>query len=214
MTRQRCGLLILVALVMLVGIAAAQDEELIPPKNEISGTLGRTFIRDPHVASFDSDVLLSNGISFELGYGRRLRENELYSITAELPVLFQPHEKVYFIDNLTPDSYKSYFLTPSVRANLLPRTYLSPWGSFGIGFGHFSSSSNLEFEGGPNPGKTGSTGVVIQFGAGLDVRLTHKFSIRTEVRDYWSGVPQLNVDTGKSRQNNLFVGSGVIWHFN
>jgi hypothetical protein len=55
---------------------------------------------------------------------------------------------------------------------------------------------------------------VIQFGAGLDVRLTHKFSIRTEVRDYWSGVPQLNVDTGKSRQNNLFVGSGVIWHFN
>jgi hypothetical protein len=214
MTRQRCGLLILIALVILAGIAAAQDEDLIPPKNEVSGMLGRTFIRDPHVASFDSDVLLSNGISFELGYGRRLRENELYSITAELPVLFQPHEKVYFIDNLTPDSYKSYFLTPSVRANLLPRTYLSPWGSFGLGFGHFSSSSNLEFEGGPNPGKTGSTGVVVQFGAGLDVRIAHKFSIRTELRDYWSGVPQLNVDTGRSRQNNLFVGSGVIWHFN
>jgi hypothetical protein len=214
MTRQRCGFLILMALVILGGIAAAQDENLIPPKNEVSGMLGRTFIRDPHVASFDSDVLLSNGISFELGYGRRLRENELYSITAELPVLFQPHEKVYFIDNLTPDSYKSYFLTPSVRANLLPRTYLSPWGSLGIGFGHFSSSSNLEFEGGPNPGKTGSTGVVIQFGAGLDVRITHRLAIRTELRDYWSGVPQLNVDTGKSRQNNLFVGSGVIWHFN
>jgi hypothetical protein len=214
MTRQRCGFLILMAIVILGGIAAAQDENLIPPKNEVTGMLGRTFIRDPHVASFDSDVLLSNGISFELGYGRRLRENELYSITAELPVLFQPHEKVYFIDNLTPDSYKSYFLTPSVRANLLPRTYLSPWGSLGIGFGHFSSSSNLEFEGGPNPGKTGSTGVVIQFGAGLDVRITHRLAIRTELRDYWSGVPQLNVDTGKSRQNNLFVGSGVIWHFN
>jgi hypothetical protein len=214
MTRQRCGLLILMALVILGGTATAQDEDLIPPKNEVSGMLGRPFIRDPHVASFDSDVLLSNGISFELGYGRRLRENEIYSITAELPVLFQPHEKVYFIDNLTPDSYKSYFLTPSVRANLLPRTYLSPWGSFGLGFGHFSSSSNLEFEGGPNPGKTGSTGVVVQFGAGLDVRITHKFAIRTELRDYWSGVPQLNVDTGKSRQNNLFVGSGVIWHFN
>ena len=214
MTRQRCGLLILMALVILGSIAGAQDEDLIPPKNELSGLLGRTFIRDPHVPSFDSDVLLSNGISFELGYGRRLRESEVYSITAELPVLFQPHEKVYFIDNLTPDSYKSYFLTPSVRANLLPRTYLSPWGSIGIGFGHFSSSSNLEFEGGPNPGKTGSTGVVIQFGAGLDVRITHRLAIRTELRDYWSGVPQLNVDTGKSRQNNLFVGSGVIWHFN
>jgi hypothetical protein len=26
-------------------------------------------------------------------------------------------------------------------------------------------------------------------------------------------VPQLNVDTGKSRQHNLFVGGGVVWHF-
>jgi hypothetical protein len=214
MTRQRCELSILMALVILAGFAVAQDEEVIPPKNEVSGMLGRSFIRDPHVPSFDSDVLLSNGISFEAGFGHRFRENELYSITAELPALFLPHEKVYFIDNLTPDSYKSYFITPSVRANLLPRTYLSPWGSFGVGIGHFSSSSNLEFEGGPNPGKTGSTGVVIQFGAGLDVRITHRLAIRTEVRDYWSGVPQLNVDTEKSRQNNLFVGSGVIWHFN
>jgi hypothetical protein len=214
MTRRRYGLCVFVSLVMLAGIAAAQDEDLIPPKNEVSGILGRTFIRDPHVASFDSDVLLSNGISFELGYGRRLRENQAYSVTAELPVLFVPHEKVYFIDNVTPDSYRSYFLTPSIRANLLPRTYLSPWGSVGVGFGHFTSGSNLEFEGGPNPGKTGSTGAVIQFGVGLDVRITHRFAIRTQVRDYWSGVPELNVDTGKSHQNNLFVGSGVIWHFN
>jgi hypothetical protein len=214
MARQRYGLSILMALVVLAGFAAAQDEEGIPPKNEVSGMLGRSFIRDPHVPSFDSDVLLSNGISFEAGFGHRFRENEIYSITAELPALFLPHEKVYFVDNLTPDSYKSFFITPSIRANLLPRTYLSPWGSFGVGIGHFSSSSNLEFEGGPNPGKTGSTGAVIQFGAGLDVRITHRLAIRTEVRDYWSGVPQLNVDTEKSRQNNLFVGSGVIWHFN
>jgi hypothetical protein len=213
MARLWYGFSILVALVILAGFAAAQDEDVIPPKNEVSGVLGRTFIRDPHVASFDSDVLLSNGISFELGYGRRLRENQAYSVTAELPVLFVPHEKVYFIDNVTPDSYRSYFLAPSIRANLLPRTYLSPWGSVGVGVGHFTSGSNLEFEGGPNPGKTGTTSVVVQFGVGLDVRITHRFAIRTEVRDYWSGVPELNVDTNKSRQNNLFVGSGVIWHF-
>jgi hypothetical protein len=33
------------------------------------------------------------------------------------------------------------------------------------------------------------------------------------VRDFWSGVPQLNVDTGKSRQHNIFGGGGVVWHF-
>jgi opacity protein-like surface antigen len=201
------------ALLFLAAIATAQDENPVPASNELSGILGRTFIRDPHVASFGSDLLFGNGISFEVGYGWRFRENETYSLTAELPVLFDVHEKLRFIQNVTPESYQSYLVAPSLRANLEPRTYLSPWGSVGLGFGHFSSSSQLEFEGGPNPGKTGSTGVVIQFGAGLDVRVTHKLGLRTEIRDYWSGVPQVNVDTGRSRQHNLFVGSGVIWHF-
>jgi hypothetical protein len=213
MVRRRQVFWIIGALVILGSVAIAQDEDLVPPKNEVSGILGRTFIRDPHVPSFNSDALLSNGISFELGYGYRLRENQGYSLTAELPVLFVPHEKVYFIENLTPDSYRSYFLAPSIRANLLPRTYISPWGSAGVGVGHFTSGANLEFGGGPNPGERGRTGVVIQFGGGIDVRITHRLAIRTEVRDYWSGVPQLNVDVSKSRQNNLFVGSGVIWHF-
>jgi hypothetical protein len=213
MARSKCVFSILMASAVLAGMAMAQDENAIPPRNEVSGILGRTFVRDPHVPSFDSDVLLNNGLSFELGYGYRIRESQSYSITGELPVLFQPHERVRFIDNVTPDSYRSYFLTPSIRANLLPRTYLSPWGSAGVGVGHFTAGSNLEFGGGPNPGETGSTGVVIQFGVGLDVRITHSFALRTEVRDYWSGVPQLNVETSKSRQNNLFVGSGVIWHF-
>jgi hypothetical protein len=213
MARPKCVFGILVALAALAGTAIAQDEDTISPRNEVSGVLGRTFLRDPHVPSFDSDVLLDNGISFELGYGYRIRESQVYSLSAEVPVLFLPHERVRFIDPVTPDSYRSYFLTPSLRANFLPRTYLSPWGSAGLGIGHFTSGSNLEFAGGPNPGETGRTGVVIQFGVGLDVRIKRRWALRTEIRDYWSGVPQLNVDTGKSRQNNLFVGSGVIWRF-
>jgi hypothetical protein len=45
------------------------------------------------------------------------------------------------------------------------------------------------------------------------VKLIKKFSLRGEVRDFWSGVPQLNIDTGKSRQHNYLVGGGVVWHF-
>jgi hypothetical protein len=213
MARPKCVFGILVALAVLAGTAIAQDEDAISPPNEVSGVLGRTFLHDPHVPSFDSDVHLDNGISFELGYGYRIRENELYSLSGEVPVLFLPHERVRFIDNITPDSYRSYLVTPSLRANFLPRTYLSPWGSAGVGIGHFTSGSNLELGSGPNPGERASTGVVIQFGVGLDVRVTRRLALRTEIRDYWSGVPQLNVDTGKSRQNNLFIGSGVIWHF-
>jgi hypothetical protein len=213
MVRQCFGFMVLMALAVLLGSAAAQDENPIPSKSELSGVLGRSFIGQQVVPSSGKDVHFGRGLSFEVGYGWRWRENEVYSITAEVPVLFNPNEKLNYFVNVIPESYKSVFVTPSVRVNFLPRTYLSPWGSFGVGFGHFSSSSNLEFDGGPNPGKTGSTGAVLQFGGGLDVRINHVLSIRTEVRDYWSGVPQLDVDTGKSRQSNIFVGSGVVWHF-
>ena len=82
--------------------------------------------------------------------------------------------------------------------------------SVGGGFGYFKESSTLEF-GGPNPGQTGTSSGIFQLGAGLDVRLFSRFSVRGEVRDFYTGVPQLNVDIGKSRQHNLFVGAGVIW---
>ena len=200
-------------LAVLAGSVAAQEENPIPAKNELSGVLGRTFIGDQAVPSSGNPVHFGKGLSFEVGYGWRWRENPVYSITAEVPMLFNPDEKLNYFVNVTPQSYKAFFVTPSVRVSFMPRTHLSPWGSLGVGLGHFSSSSNLEFGGGPNPGKTGSTAVVLQFGGGLDVRITPSIGLRVAVREYWSGVPQLNVDTGKSRQGNVFVGSGVIWHF-
>ena len=89
---------------------------------------------------------------------------------------------------------------------------VSPWVSFGGGFGHFSQNGTLLY-GGPNPGGSSTSGV-IQGGLGLDVRVLHRFSIRGQVRDFWSGTPNLPLaDTGKSRQHNYFVGGGVVWHF-
>ncbi|MGB8911539.1 MAG: hypothetical protein WCC85_04660, partial [Candidatus Sulfotelmatobacter sp.] len=105
-----------------------------------------------------------------------------------------------------------YFVTPAARLNVFPNTAVSPWISFGGGFGHFSESSTLEF-GGTNPGKTGTTTGVLQAGVGLDVKLYKNFTLRGEAREFWSGVPQLNVNTDKSRQYNLFAGGGIVWHF-
>ena len=58
----------------------------------------------------------------------------------------------------------------NVRANLFPSNGLSPWFSFGAGFGHFSEKSELEF-GGVNPGKTGTSTGVFQMGVGIDLRI-------------------------------------------
>lgn len=136
----------------------------------------------------------------------------LVGLTGEVPFVVNFHENVHFDVNVVPKDYKSFFVTPSIRANLFPNNGLSPWVSAGGGFGYFKENSALEF-GGPNPGKTGTTTGVFQAGVGLDVKLFNRFSVRGEARDFFTGIPQLNVDTGKSRQHNFFVGGGVVWHF-
>jgi hypothetical protein len=103
-------------------------------------------------------------------------------------------------------------VTPAARLKLFPEQAVSPWVSFGGGFGHFGESSDLLF-GGKNPSKNGTTTGVLQAGVGLDVKLIGRFSLRGEARDFWAGEPNLNVTTGKSRQHNFYVGGGLVWHF-
>lgn len=97
---------------------------------------------------------------------------------------------------------------------LIPNLAFSPWVSFGSGIGHFEASSDLQY-GGTNPGPRGKTTGILQGGVGMDVRLPklHKIRLRVEAWDDWSGVPPINVDTGKTRQHNYYVGGGLLFHF-
>ncbi|MGA7474656.1 MAG: hypothetical protein WBW60_18115 [Candidatus Sulfotelmatobacter sp.] len=198
----------LVALCTFVTQATAQ-------KNELSGILGRTFISNQGIQgapSYDPELRFGNGLTFEVNYARRVVDAGLFSLALEVPFVVDPVEDLHAAQNLIPKQYSSFFVTPAARLNAFPDQAVSPWVSLGGGFGHFSESSTLEF-GGANPGKTGTTTGVLQAGLGLDVRLSGHFSLRGEGRDFWSGVPQLNVDTGKSRQHNIFAGGGIVWHF-
>jgi hypothetical protein len=132
-------------------------------------------------------------------------------LTFEAPVVFDFDQDLQFDANVVPGNYRSYFATRSLRANAFATTGVSPWVIFGGGVGRFSPSSQLEF-GGKNPNRESTTGV-FQMGIGQDVKLWRSLKARGEVRDFWSGTPSLGVDTGKSRQHNFNVGSGVIWQF-
>ena len=199
----------LVSLVVSTSAAVAQE------KNELTGIIGRTFVSDQAVTGIvAADNLLHSGdrLTFEANYGRRLINLGIVGLTVEVPFVVNFHQDVHLDVNLVPKNYQSFFVTPAVRANLFPGSGLSLWVSGGGGFGHFNENSSLEF-GGKNPGKTGTTTGVFQMGVGLDVRLFRTLSVRGEARDFYSGVPELNVDTGKTRQHNYFVGAGVVWRF-
>ena len=201
-----------VAMSILAASAAAQDE-----KNELTGILGRTIISDqgvhgPNTPPLNPFVRSGKGLSFEINYARALLVAPVFSVSAEVPAMFNLDEDLGSGANVVPPDYKQIFVAPSLRLNLFPATAVSPWVSFGGGFGHFSEAKTLNY-GGTNPGGASTTGV-LQGGIGLDVRAWHRFSIRGEVRDFWSGTPNLPLaDTGKTRQHNYFVGGGVVWHF-
>jgi hypothetical protein len=209
MTRTLFSATFLVSLMVLTSGAAAQE------KNELTGIVGRTFVSDQGVIGVpaaDTNLHSGNGITFEANYGRRLMDLGIVGLTFEVPFVVNFKQDVHYDVNLVPKDYQSFFVTPAIRANIFPHNGLSPWVSAGGGVGHFRENSTLEF-GGTNPGKTSTTTGVFQVGLGLDVRLFRSLSLRGEVRDFYSGVPELNVDTGKTRQHNYFVGGGVVWRF-
>jgi hypothetical protein len=197
---------------ILGAYAAAQEE-----KNELTGILGRTFISDQGLHGLNAPPLnpfirSGKGLTFEINYSRTLLVTPVFSISGEVPAVFNLDEDIGSGGDVIPPGYRQTFVTPSARLNLFPATAVSPWVSLGGGFGHFSEDQTLIY-GGKNPGGSSTTGV-LQGGIGLDVRVWHRFSIRGEVRDFWSGTPNFPLaDTGKTRQHNFFVGGGVVWHF-
>jgi hypothetical protein len=213
MSGKQAVIAVLAVMMSILGASAAAQDE----KNELTGIIGRIFISDqgiqgPNAPSINPFVRSGKGLTFEVNYARPLLFTPIFSVSGEVPVVFNLDEKLGSGGDVVPTNYKQIFVTPSARFNLFPSTAVSPWVSFGAGFGHFSENNTLIY-GGANPGTSSTTGV-IQGGFGLDVRLWRRFSIRGQVRDFWSGTPNLPLaDTGKSRQHNFFVGGGVIWHF-
>jgi hypothetical protein len=193
-------------------IAAAQEQ-----KNELAGTVGRTFISDqtvPNASFFDNTVHSGKGTSFEINYARKFRSYGWGDLSFEVPAIFNPDEDINYGLNQVPKQYSSVFITPAARVNLIPDLAFSPWVSFGGGIGHFVASKDLVFFG-RNTGHRIKTTGVLQGGVGMDVRLPklHSFRFRVEARDDWSGVPPINVDTGKTRQHNYYVGGGIVYRF-
>ena len=69
------------------------------------------------------------GFSLEANYGRRLMDLGIVGLTGEVPFVVNVGENAHYNLNLVPKDYKSFFVTPSLRANLFPGSGLSPWQS-------------------------------------------------------------------------------------
>lgn len=213
MSAKRLLVALIAALITLTAAAVAQNE-----KNEIGGSIGRTFISDQGIQGanfFDPIIHSGKGLSFTVEYARRLYVTPVFAVSGEVVFMGNPDVDLNageYGHSVVPSGYRELFVTPGARLNLFPTTAVSPWVSFGAGFGHISEGNQLIY-GGVNPGNS-TTSAVVQGGFGLDVKVWRKLSARAQVRDFWSGEPDFPLaPTGKTRQHNFFVGGGAFWRF-
>jgi hypothetical protein len=185
--------------------------------NELSITAGRTFVstqttQNPPPNDPNPNIHFGNEESVAFNYGRLLMSHKILGLYAELPVAIYFRMDLNTYENQIPKDIGALFATPSVRLNIFSGESVTPWVSVGGGYGRFREAPRLNFYG-PNPGLTGTNTGVVQFGAGLDVWVWHRWGARFEARDFYSGKPALNVDTSNSRQHNYYVGIGVAYRF-
>lgn len=202
MSSKRLVIAVLVSICTFIGYAKAQ-------KNELAGIVGRTFISDqviPTSTSPDNLLRFGNGLTLEGNISRQIMGGQFLALSLEVPVLWNIDEDVHTHTSPVSPGFSALFVTPAARVNIFSGTAVSPWVSVGGGFAHFNGSATLQ-------PKVGSTNGVFQIGGGLDVALFRHFSLRGELRDFWSGSPNLNISTNSSRQHNLYVGGGLVWHF-
>ncbi len=211
MSAQRFVVLVSLPL-LLVCSAWAQDFTSSRPVNQVSVTAGRSFVSTQTVPSTGLNIHFGNPASIAFNYGRLLKTASIFGVFVEVPVALYPRMNLNYPANQIPKDVGALFATPSVRLNIFSSDSVTPWVSVGGGYGRFREAPKLNFYG-DNPGPTSNNTGVVQFGAGLDVWFWHRWGARFEARDFYSGTPDLNVDTGRSRQHNYYVGAGVAHRF-
>ena len=100
----------------------------------------------------------------------------------------------------------SFYLTPGVKLQFMPKEVLSPWVAAGGGYSMYNSSSTA-IAGGPANGGTRHT-YAIDFGGGMDYAFGKRYVLRAEARGFYTGNPNF----GTPSTNGLFnfvIGGGL-----
>jgi len=196
---------------------------VVAQSNEVSVTAGRTFVStqtilNPPLGDPNPNIHFGNEETLAFNYGRYLTRKRFLGFYAEVPVAIYFRMDLNTGYNQIPKDIGALFATPSLRMHFFSGESLTPWVSAGGGYGRFRYAPTRNFYS-PNEGPSGSNTGVVQFGAGLDAWILHRWGVRAEARDFFSGEPDLIADpshpanTGKSRQHNYYVGIGVLHRF-
>lgn len=197
------GLLFLAAF-MMTGRAEAQNQDLTFSLGGIPGQT-RGFQGSAGTAQISADR------SLEVNYGHRFFGGKKAALFGEIEFVALPNRPVTSTTATVPRTYASLYVTPGLRLKLFANSRLSPWGAIGGGYALYEESAQLS-NGQRTTNRILNRGV-FTYGGGLDYRLFRFIGLRGEIRDFFSGNPNLNVALSSSTQHNIVASGGVILHF-
>lgn len=206
---RRAGIIVVLALV--ANLAHGQGSRT----NELGLMLGATITPALRPAGSSASIDVGTGVTFQLTYARRVINAGHTALYVEFPAVAVPLQHVRSTIGVTPRNYDSFFIAPSIRIKFNTQATAAPWLSVGGGYALFDESATRR-DGSHNVTRGTSTGT-IQFGGGIDVRtpvkLVFPIGLRAEVRDFYSGKPAYNVNTGGGLQHNVIISGGFTFNF-
>jgi len=190
--------------------ARAQSQE--PGQNqELTFSLGGIPGQTRSLQGSAGAAQISADRSFGINYGHRFLDAKIAALYGELEFVAIPNRALTAASATVPQNYASLYLTPGVRLKFLPGSRLSPWASIGGGYGLYQQSAQLS--NGQNTTNKFLNRGVFEFGGGLDYRLFRFIGLRGEVRDFFSGNPNLNAALNSTTQHNVVASGGIILRF-
>lgn len=194
----------LAILVSSTGIAKAQQFEL--------GLSVGALKSGDHDLPASGTIKADTGFAYEVNFAARVFNAHLAALYVEVPFAGTPNTGLTSSNPFSPSDYSSFFFTPGLKLKVLPIAPISPYGFVGAGFARFHSGSSLA-NGQPNSGDQSATRGAVDFGAGVDWKVLPFFSVRGEVRDFYSGTPRFNINVIGDKQHNVLVSGGVVFRF-
>jgi opacity protein-like surface antigen len=179
-------------------------------KNELAFGLGGI----PSLSRSDTPSLdAGSGVAFQVNYGRRFLNSRNVALYGEINFLASPLRDVSSSVRTATHDFASLYLTPGIRVKFMPASRISPYALIGAGYADYEQS-RTRINGQPNSISRQLARGVLDFGAGVDVRVWRFVALRGEARDFYTGSPGYNIATISGGQHNVVATGAFVlrWH--
>lgn len=216
------GLFIAVALWSAPALAQERQERnevglqiggIVTPSQGV--TQGASLIGPGGTTLPSQDLQFNSSLTLGADYDRVIVQRQKFAIDGGVDFLASPFDvKLSQKSQNAIGEYAFIFLTPHVRLKFHPEGAFSPWLLFGGGYARFLESAPTAV---PSFRRGTNTGAFV-FGGGVDTRPVIRIrkigvGFRFEVRDFYSGLPNYNLNVGGGLQTNLAFTGGLLVKF-